>query len=114
MLISLGLDYFQDVPVDQQQPLPTNLAKEGSIFLLPSTHLCRTHPCAPFTRGRCGRPRLQLGAPPMPHRPNDSARSQAALAKRAMTARGNRGQSFFLALLAAVATWHELVPLTFH
>jgi hypothetical protein len=25
----------------------------------------------------------------------------------------NTGQSFFLALLAAVAAWHELVPLTF-
>jgi hypothetical protein len=53
---------------------------------LGSTHLCRTHPGAPFASGRCGRPRREPGQPPTPHRPSDWARSQAALARRAMIA----------------------------
>jgi hypothetical protein len=52
---------------------------------LGSTHLCRTHPSAPFASGRCGRPRQEPGQPPTPHRPSDWARSQAAFAIRAMT-----------------------------
>jgi hypothetical protein len=32
---------------------------------------------------------------------------------RVIVANKNRGQSFFLALLAAVAAWHELVLLAF-